>query len=86
MNEKQLYNDVIDTIRNWREGNSWQTFIKSQVLNRETEVEKISLDSLDVMEIIVKMEEKYGVKVKDKDIDINTIGDIVETIMKSPQN
>lgn len=86
MDEKTLYEDVIETIQNWHKAEFWkQCRVSKETINRSTELNHIMLDSLDILEIIVKMEEKYGREIKDSDIEVHTIGDIVDLISKSPR-
>ena len=86
MDEKTLYEDVIETIQNWHKAEFWkQSRVSKESLCRSTQLDHIMLDSLDILEIIVKMEEKYGREIKDSDIEVHTIGDIVDLISKSPR-
>ena len=84
----EVYAAVIDTIVSWRKSNKWwQENVTREKLDGNTEFDKIMLDSLDVLEIIVKMEEQFDCDIQDKDIEgIYTIGNLVDLIVKSPQN
>ena len=46
--------------------------------------EDLGADSLDIMEMLMNIEEDYGIKIPDEDIvDFSTVGDIVEYLEKN---
>lgn len=82
-----VYAAVIDTIVGWRKNKWWKENVIREKLDRSTELDKLMLDSLDVLEIIVKMEQQFDCDIQDKDIEgIYTIGNLADLIVKSPQN
>ena len=57
-------------------------------INENTTKEELNLDSLDMMELVMKIEEKFGIQLQDKEAqeikDVKTIIDIVESKIQSP--
>ena len=84
----EVYAAVIDALVEWRKHNKWwQENVIREKLNRSTEFSQIMLDSLDILELIVRMEEQFDCEIPDGDIEgINTIGSLVDLIVKSPRN
>ena len=85
-NREEVYQYVVERIVGWRKTKWWKENVTKESLSNSSELDKIGLDSLDVIEIIVKTEEHFGIEVRDEDIeDIVTIGNMVDLIVKSPQ-
>ena len=54
---------------------------KGQITESSKIVEDLGADSLDVVELLMNLEEEYGVTVSDEDAgSISTVGDIVKLI------
>ena len=49
-------------------------------LTEETKLDSLGLDSLDIVEIQVAVEEKYSVRFKDADAELVTLGDFINLI------
>ena len=49
-------------------------------LTEETKLDSLGLDSLDIVEIQVAVEEKYSVRFKDADSELVTLGDFINLI------
>lgn len=83
---EEVYQYVIERIVGWRDTKWWKENVTKEKLSNSTELDSIGLDSLDVLEIIVKTEEHFDCEVKDDTIEnILTIGNMVDLIVKSPQ-
>jgi acyl carrier protein len=83
---EEVYQYVIERIVGWRDTKWWKENVTKEKLSNSTELDDIGLDSLDVLEIIVKTEEHFDCEVKDDTIEnILTIGNMVDLIVKSPQ-
>ena len=51
------------------------------VLTEETQTEDINADSLDMVEIVMEIEDEYGIEIPDEDLDrFRNIGDIVSFV------
>ena len=51
------------------------------VLTEETQTEDINADSLDMVEIIMEIEDEYGIEIPDEELDkFGNIGDIVSFV------
>lgn len=60
---------------------------KESITLETTLSEDLRADSLDVMELLMTMEDNYGVVVPDEDIiNFQTVGDIVEYVESHKQN
>ncbi len=60
---------------------------KESITLETTLSEDLRADSLDVMELLMTMEENYGVVVPDEDIiNFQTVGDIVEYVESHKEN
>ena len=54
-----------------------------EVKDEQSIINDLGADSLDMVEIIMGIEEEFGIKVKDEDInEIKTVGDLVKKIEK----
>lgn len=54
---------------------------KLEVTDEKNFVNDLGADSLDMVEIIMGIEEEFGLKVKDEEVDdIKTVGDLVKKI------
>ena len=52
-----------------------------EVKDEQSIINDLGADSLDMVEIIMGIEEEFGIKVKDEDInEIKTVGDLVKKI------
>ena len=50
-------------------------------------IDDLGADSLDIVELVMALEEKYGVEIPDEDAEkINTIGDIVNYVESHKSN
>lgn len=50
-------------------------------IKRNTEFRKLNYDSLELLDLIVKAEEKYGFQIPDNNlIQIKTVGDLIDII------
>jgi acyl carrier protein len=69
--EKHMYEQIIEIVAK-------QFKLDKSVLSRETSILKdIGADSLDLVDLLMKLEDTYNVKIKDADLEkIKTIGDI----------
>ncbi len=57
---------------------------KSIVLTDETDVKEIGIDSIDIMEIVFEIEEKYSVEVDDvSTLQADTFGELVDSLHKN---
>ena len=55
--------------------------IKAQDVKEETELKSLGVDSLDLVEIIMDVEEKYGITFTNEELgSFVTVGDVVKTI------
>ncbi len=51
------------------------------VLTEETQTEDINADSLDMVEIVMEIEDEYGIEIPDEELDrFKNIGDIVSYV------
>lgn len=51
------------------------------VLTEETQTDDINADSLDMVEIVMEIEDEYGIEIPDEDLDrFRNIGDIVSFV------
>lgn len=56
---------------------------EKDTLSAETEFTSLGIDSLDVMELLMNVEEEFDVEIEVGDSQINTIGDLVSIIADS---
>lgn len=57
---------------------------KSVVLTDDTDVKEIGIDSIDIMEIVFEIEEKYAVEVDDvSTLQADTFGELVDRLHKT---
>ena len=50
----------------------------------DTLLSKVGIDSLEMMDVLLRIEEKYSIKIPDEDIDaLNTIDSIVSYLQKN---
>lgn len=57
--------------------------LKMETLDESVELRSLGLDSLDVVELLLKLEDDYGVHFDDMDIAVFvTVGDVVTNIKK----
>ena len=50
-------------------------------------VNDLGADSLDMVEVVMGIEEKYGIKIDDREVDdIKTVGDLIERAEKLVKN
>ncbi len=78
MNEKKLMEHVIDVIAD-------TLSVKKESITENTDlVEDLGVDSLDMVDLVLAMEQEFGIEIKDEDItpDIRTVRDIVELLGK----
>ena len=56
---------------------------KSQITMDSTFTEDLNIDSLDMVELVMALEEEYGIEIDEESAEkIKTIGDVVEYISK----
>jgi len=76
LDRADVYSNVAQIIAN-------QINININNIKMESTLDSLSVDSLDRVEIIMKLEEFFNIIIKDEDADkLNTIEDIVDYIMK----
>lgn len=57
--------------------------VKGKEITMDTELKGLGIDSLDLVEIIMDAEEKYGIEFDNDELSgFVTVGDVVETINK----
>ncbi len=50
-------------------------------------IEDLGADSIGVMELVMKMEEEFGLQIPDEDIEkLRTVGDVIDYILKKTQS
>ena len=60
-----------------------ETKVHGKEITMETELKGLGIDSLDLVEIIMDAEEKYGIEFDNDELSgFTTVGDVVETINK----
>ncbi len=78
MDEKKLVEHVIEVIAD-------TLSVKKESITEDTDlVEDLGVDSLDMVDLVLAMEQEFGIEIKDEDItpDIRTVRDIVELLGK----
>ncbi len=78
MDEKKLTQQVIEVIAD-------TLSVKKEAIGEDTNlVEELGVDSLDMVDLILAMEQEFGIEIKDEDItpDIKTVRDIVALLGK----
>lgn len=54
--------------------------VEEGAVKSDTKLETLGLDSLAIVEFMFFIEEKHGIKVKNENIDIDTVQDVVDLI------
>lgn len=68
------YNKIIDLI-------AQELSIDKKRINEESTLASLGADSLDIVEIIMKLEEQFGIEIKDEDAEqMKTIRDVVNYV------
>ena len=78
MDRSKLLEQVIDVIAD-------TLSVKKEAINEDTNlVDDIQVDSLDMVDLVLAIEQEFGIEIKDEDItpDIKTIKDVVELLEK----
>jgi len=78
VDEKKLVEHVIEVIAD-------TLSVKKESITEDTDlVEDLGVDSLDMVDLVLAMEQEFGIEIKDEDItpDIRTVRDIVELLGK----
>jgi acyl carrier protein len=58
-----------------------QLDVDEEAIKPETTIEELGADSLDLVEMIMNLEEEFGIQIEDDDMDdLKTVGDIIEYI------
>jgi acyl carrier protein len=80
LNREDIYSQVAQIIAN-------QINTNINNIKMESTLDSLSIDSLDRVEIIMKLEETFNIMIKDEDADkLNTIEDIVNYINNNPSD
>lgn len=78
MDRSKLLEQVIDVVAD-------TLSVKKEAINEETNlVDDLQVDSLDMVDLVLAIEQEFGIEIKDEDItpDIKTIKDVVELLEK----
>jgi len=78
MDRSKLLEQVIDVIAD-------TLSVKKEAINENTNlVDDLQVDSLDMVDLVLAIEQEFGIEIKDEDItpDIKTIKDVVELLEK----
>jgi len=78
MDRSKLLEQVIEVIAD-------TLSVKKEAINEETNlVDDLQVDSLDMVDLVLAIEQEFGIEIKDEDItpDIKTIKDVVELLEK----
>jgi acyl carrier protein len=71
--------DVLETFRNELKGFE----VKPEQVTAESSFDVLGLDSLDVVELSVRVEDVYGIDIEEDDLEgVVTIGDAVDVVLK----
>ena len=78
MDEKKLTEQVIEVLADTLSVN------KEKITADTNLVDELGVDSLDMVDLVLAMEQEFGIEIKDEDItpDIKTVRDIVELLGK----
>jgi acyl carrier protein len=76
MNEQQIYSDVVEIITPFIKANADNITKESSILK------DLQINSARLVDIVIELEEKFGIEVKDEDADtIRTVGDAVSMVL-----
>ena len=78
MDRSKLLEQVIEVIAD-------TLSVKKEAISEETNlVDDLQVDSLDMVDLVLAIEQEFGIEIKDEDItpDIKTIKDVVELLEK----
>ena len=78
MDRSKLLEQVVDVIAD-------TLSVKKEAINEDTNlVDDLQVDSLDMVDLVLAIEQEFGIEIKDEDItpDIKTIKDVVELLEK----
>lgn len=71
--------DVLETFRNELKGFE----VKPEQVTAESSFDVLGLDSLDVVELSVRVEDVYGIDIEEDDLEgVVTIGDAIDVVLK----
>lgn len=60
---------------------------KAESLDRNATIASYGIDSLEVVELIMDLEDNFGIKLNDEDFpNIKTVGDLIDIISKKANN
>jgi acyl carrier protein len=69
--------EIIETIRT-------TLYLKPDQINEQTPLEKIAKDSMDIVELVAVLSDKYSVAIEPSKMNhIKTIGDVVEYVLRN---
>ncbi len=78
MEEKEIFEKVKDIISNQLGSN------KEEIKEESTFVDDLAADSLDIVELVMSIEEEFGIEIPDSDAEkIGTVGDVVKYIKEN---
>lgn len=61
--------------------NAFNKIVKSKTVTKESSLKELGLDSLDVVEMLTDMEEKYGIEFdNDEMVALATVNDVITVI------
>ena len=60
---------------------------KSEINENQDFINDLGTDSLDIVEIIIEVEKKFGLKIEDEEVDeIKTVGDLIQKVEELSKN
>ena len=60
---------------------------KSEINEKQDFINDLGTDSLDIVEIIIEVEKKFGLKIEDEEVDeIKTVGDLIQKVEELSKN
>lgn len=60
---------------------------KSEINENQNFINDLGTDSLDIVEIIIEVEKKFGLKIEDEEVDeIKTVGDLIQKVEELSKN
>ena len=77
MSQGEIYDKILSII-------SKQLNTPIDTINRDASLDRLGADSLDKVEIVMKLEDEFDIEVSDKDAEkLNTIDDIFQLVSKN---